>query len=601
MADKEYIVVAPDGKEITLIGPEGASKEQLIAQAQRLYQPSKATVTINPFEASMKEAVQNVPESKRIMGAALGGLGGETIKNVGALTELVSSQYGKPITQFGQAMTNASSEANPVTGTIGQIASYVAPTNAVSKLLPTVKALMPNMAKQAAVGGTVAAGTTPGSFEERLPEIALNAAMGGTLPVVGAGINKLYQGGKSMIEPLYEQGKNAIIARALREFSGGDANKAIANLTASKPIVEGSLPTVGQAANVPSLAAAERALIGSTPEATNMLANRQAQNALARTNVLENIASPSRVEKYTDLRAKLGNDLYEPALQKAMDFSKLSPELQQQVNNLIKAPAIQNAMKQARTNALNKEIDIGDPSGSLRGLHETKLALDQEINAVKAKLERDGAGATSAELNGLKAAKDRLLSFIENPQISPEYKQARETFARLSKPVNQLEEISKLADKSVSPKENTIYTDRFFKELDKIKKEGVLSKQQIARLETIGQDLKSKSFAENAGRGVGSNTMQNLAYANMANQIGIPNMLRNMPGGQIVGGIAKRAGDVVYGKANKEIANQMAETFLSPQRAAELMQMPPNANLNTQQAQNLAKLLTLQLSTQGEK
>jgi hypothetical protein len=601
MADKEYIVVAPDGKEITLIGPEGASKEQLIAQAQRLYQPAKATVTINPFEASMKEAVQNVPESKKIMGAALGGLGGETIKNVGALTELVSPQYGKPITQFGQAMTNASTEANPITGTIGQIASYVAPTNAVSKLLPTVKALMPNMAKQAAVGGTVAAGTTPGSFEERLPEIALNAAMGGTLPIVGAGINKLYQGGKSMIEPLYEQGKNAIIARALREFSGGDANKAIVNLTASKPIVEGSVPTVGQAANVPSLAAAERALIGSTPEATNMLANRQAQNALARTNVLENIASPSRVEKYTNLREKLGDDLYEPALKKAMDFSKLTPELQKQVNNLIKAPAIQNAMEKARTNALNKEIDIGDPAGSLRGLHETKLALDREINAVKAKLERDNAGATSAELDGLKAAKNRLLSFIENPQISPEYKQARETFARLSKPVNQLEEISKLADKSVSPKENTIYTDRFFKELDKLKKENVLSKQQIARLETIGQDLKSKSFAENAGRGVGSNTMQNLAYANMANQVGIPNMLRNMPGGQIVGGIAKRAGDVVYGKANKEIANQMAETFLSPQRAAELMQMPPNANLNTQQAQNLAKLLTLQLSTQGEK
>lgn len=602
MADKEYIVVAPDGKEITLIGPEGASKEQLIAQAQRLYQPSKATVTINPFEASMKEAVQNVPESKRIMGAALGGLGGETIKNVGALTELVSPQYGKPITQFGQAMTNASSEANPLTGTIGQIASYVAPTNAVSKLLPTVKALMPNMAKQAAVGGTVAAGTTPGSFEERLPEIALNAAMGGTLPVVGAGINKLYQGGKSMIEPLYEQGKNAIIARALREFSGGDVNKAIANLTASKPIVEGSVPTVGQAANVPSLAAAERALIGSTPEATNMLANRQTQNALARTNVLENIASPSRVEKYTDLRAKLGDDLYEPALKKAMDFSKLTPKLQQEIQELIKSPAIKNAMEKAKTNALNEGIDIGNPSGSLRGLHQTKVALDKEIAVVKAKLEKDGIStATDAELNGLKSAKNRLLSFIESPQISPEYKQARETFARLSKPVNQLEQIAKLADRTVSAKDNTIYTDRFFKELEKVKKDGLLSKQQVARLEAIGDDLKLKSFVENSGRGVGSNTMQNLAYANMANQVGIPNMLRNMPGGQIVGGIAKRAGDVVYGKANKEIANQMAETFLSPQRAAELMQMPPNANLNTQQAQNLAKLLTLQLSTQGEK
>jgi hypothetical protein len=41
MAEKEYTVVAPDGKEITLIGPVGASQADVIAQAQRLYQPNK--------------------------------------------------------------------------------------------------------------------------------------------------------------------------------------------------------------------------------------------------------------------------------------------------------------------------------------------------------------------------------------------------------------------------------------------------------------------------------------------------------------------------------------------------------------------------------
>ena len=39
MAEKEYTVVAPDGKEITLIGPEGASQQDVIAQAQKLYKP----------------------------------------------------------------------------------------------------------------------------------------------------------------------------------------------------------------------------------------------------------------------------------------------------------------------------------------------------------------------------------------------------------------------------------------------------------------------------------------------------------------------------------------------------------------------------------
>ena len=35
MAEKEYTVVAPDGKEITLIGPVGASQDEIIAQAQK--------------------------------------------------------------------------------------------------------------------------------------------------------------------------------------------------------------------------------------------------------------------------------------------------------------------------------------------------------------------------------------------------------------------------------------------------------------------------------------------------------------------------------------------------------------------------------------
>ena len=42
MAEREYTVVAPDGKEVTLIGPVGASQAEIIAQAQRLYNPSSA-------------------------------------------------------------------------------------------------------------------------------------------------------------------------------------------------------------------------------------------------------------------------------------------------------------------------------------------------------------------------------------------------------------------------------------------------------------------------------------------------------------------------------------------------------------------------------
>jgi len=596
--------------------PEGFVLEQSNSLPEGFVLEQKPTVEINPYEAAFREALQNVPQGKRVMGGMLGGLGGETIKNIGAVTELVNPTYGKPIAQFGQAMTNVSKEASPYNidyvptpATIGAIGSYFAPTSLINKgsELLAAGSNMPKLVKTLSnVGGNMGLGflTTEGTGQEGLIDRAKSAALAGGvtlgLPVVGAAANKIYQGGKSMLEPFYQKGQEAIIARALRNFAGGQSDEAITNLLASTPTVKGSLPTVGQASGVPSLAATERALQNASPEATNMLANRQTQNALARTNALENIAPPSRIDKYTDLRAKLGDDLYEPALEKGMDFSKLTPELQQQIKGLIKSPAIKKAIGQAQTNALNKGIDIGDPSGSLRGLHQTKVALDEQIAAVEAKLLRDGIpSAKNAELDGLKTAKNRLLAFIENPQISPDYKIARETYARLSKPVDQLEQIAKLADRTVSAKDNTIYTDRFFKELEKVKKDGLLSKQQIARLEAIGDDLKLKSFAETSGRGVGSDTMQKLAYANAANAVGLPNMLRGTSGGQMVARAAQKVGNTLYSNANKEITNRMAETMLSPQRAAELMQMPVSPNLNTQQAQNLAKMLMLQQTTQG--
>jgi hypothetical protein len=47
MAEKEYTVVAPDGQEITLIGPLGASQDEVISQAQKLYQPKPRTMGTN--------------------------------------------------------------------------------------------------------------------------------------------------------------------------------------------------------------------------------------------------------------------------------------------------------------------------------------------------------------------------------------------------------------------------------------------------------------------------------------------------------------------------------------------------------------------------
>lgn len=467
--------------------------------------------------------------------------------------------------------------------------------------IPVLPSYARNILGNAALGG-VSAAANP---EATMGDVGFGAALGGALPVAGqvvtSGANKLYQGAKSAVEPFYEAGRERILGRALREAAGGEADKAVANLKSYKPSVTGTQLTAGEVSGVPSLAATQRSVMATSPEATNLATARQVANAQARTQALENIASDTRVNKYTNLRNTLGDELYTPALNTAMDFATLSKPLQRDVESLAKTPAIKRAMEKARENALNKNIDIGDPRGSLRGLHETKMALDQEINAVKAKLQRDQAGATSAELEGLKAAKDRLLGFIET--VSPEYKAARETYARLSKPVEQLERIKNLADKAVNPKDQQIYAGRFFTQLEALKKEGVLTPRQIQRLEAIADDLRKVDFGQTAGRGVGSDTVQKLAYTNMLKQAGIPSMLQNIPAGQVLGNVVGRAGDVLYGGANRQLTSQLAEALMSPAETARLMEKGAKSTspVINQQQRNLAKILMMQqLGYQGE-
>jgi hypothetical protein len=471
--------------------------------------------------------------------------------------------------------------------------------------------MIPSMTQR--IGGGVLGGITSGFLtpeetgltseqfkDAKAQNVLIQGTLGGVLPAAGGLIKGGYNAAKSALEPFYESGQNAILGRALREFSGGQAPQAIENIRNAPQLVKGVQPTLGEISGVPSLAAAQRAVSASSPEATNIMAQRQAQNIEARTNALQGIATPTRTQKYTVLRTELGNDLYEPALQKGVDFSSLTPELQAEFRGLTTSPSIKSAMIQASKNAADEGKKIGNPVNSLRGLHETKLALDSQINALEGKLANTKNPSLDAELKAKKAAKGRLLDFIENPQISPEYKIARETFSRASKPIDQLDAIAKLAEKSVSPETQKIYSAQFSRNFDALKKEGILTDRQINRLDAIKQDLERVAFAEKEGKGVGSDTVQKLAYSNMANQVGIPNALRGLPGSQIIGNVAQRVGKLAYGDANKELAMKLAETMANPKQAALLMEQAgiKGKPLTTENQRKLAKMLLMQSTAQ---
>jgi len=493
------------------------------------------------------------------------------------------------------------SDENPVWYGTGRVAGAVAPAMAVSKgigVIPSLAKLNPYA--QAAGIGAVQGVLTPEEtgkkdldlLRQQMFNAGTGAVIGAPTPILGKIANTAYGASKAALEPFNEAGRNLIIGRALRQFSGNDAEKAIANLRNPQQLVAGVQPTVGEVAGVPSLAAVQRA-VGGNPITTNAFAERKALNDVARTEALQNIASPTRLAKYQDLRNRVAEDLYSDAL-KPLNLGKLSPEMTDEITGLIKTPAIKKAMDQAKENAANRGIEINNPEGSMRGLHETKMALDDQIARIKALAEKNG-GSASAELNSLQTAKSRLLNFMED--VSPEYRTARINYSRLSKPVEQLESIAKLAEKSLSPKDYSVYLGNFSRELEKVKKEGHLSTQQVKRLENLKEDLMRTDFANNAGRGVGSNTMQNLAYNNMLQEVNLPNLLRRRGMAETAGNIAARVKDVAYGGANKQLTSEMAEALLDPRKAAALMKLagkrPLEAQVPTEQS-NLAKLLFTQ-------
>jgi hypothetical protein len=554
----------------------------------------------------------NVQETPRPLESFMAGATKSAVDPLMAGAQLVTGGRGG-VSEAVQRLAQEAQEyqqANPASYMGGRIGGAVLPAAGIAKgvgMIPSFARANPYVQSAAVTGaaGAIQGGLTPVEtgetgmpmYEDMGRNVAIGAAIGAPLgavaPAISALGSKVAQGARGLVEPLYEQGQNRILGRFLRETAGGESAKAMRNLRAAQPLVSGSMPTAAEAAGVPSLAALQRTAVGISPASTNLVAARQAAQTEARANALRNIAPESRVSKYAGLRERVADDLYTDAI-KPIDLGQITPQLNKEISSLTKTPAIKDAMSQAQINAANKGMDIADPAGSMRGLHETKMALDGQIKTVKAKLDRDAAGATSAELDGLMSAKKRLLGFIE--QISPEYKTARLTYERLSKPVEQLESIAKLAKKSISPENEKIFASRFSNDLQKVIDEGKLSERQLARLNLIKEDLARSKFAQEAGKGVGSDTVQKLAYSNMMQTAGIPTALTGSATSGVLGNVASRTGDVLYGRANREMAQKLAEALMSPEDTLRLMRVgrTPNTAIDAKTRNDLARLLTIQ-------
>lgn len=472
---------------------------------------------------------------------------------------------------------------NTTAGTVGNVVGNVAPMVAAGPFMP---AAVGTIRGGAAIGSLMGALQPSVSTGETVGNAVLGGVAGAAVPAVVRGVQAV----RSAAEPFYTAGQDRIVGRALNRAAGQEAPQVAQRLRdASTPFVgpsqgtprtimgeyvPGSVPTVGQAAENPGIAALERSATATNPETTNAVSQLMQRQNAARVGVLENMAGSDGARLFAqEMRDGTAQKLYDLAARKGLP--PLTPQQAAIVEDLMKRPAFKGghmapgAMDDARTLARNEGIDIADPAGSVKGLDYVKRALDDKI-----------AKADGNEKRILMGIKEKLVGLLD--ELSPDYAAARQTYAQMSKPINQMDVAQAIADKSVNKLTGNLQPSAYARALSdqtaagatglrSATLEGTMSPAQMNALNSILLDVQRSNAAQTVGRGVGSDTVQKLAYTNMLDQAGVPTFLRNFAPAQLLGNIGSRGADLAYGRANRELSNRLAEVMLDPQQAATLM------------------------------
>lgn len=502
----------------------------------------------------------------------------------------------------------------PVGGLLGKAVSAAAPV--VGRVAPSAVPYAEKLASALTTGGFKVGGVAPATLAGKAgemgirmlgggatggataglvnPDDALTGAMiGAALPPVASGAYSLTKGvasgAKSLVEPFYQGGREKIVGRAIRNVAGNSADDAIRAMETSQSAIPGVKYSAAEAANNPGIAALSRTATATDPVAMNELAQQTAANNAARIEALAGLA-PDKAAAIEG-RTSATEALYGAAKDKVVQITDNLKELLDRPS--IKS-AISKAQQLARENnegtqfvkSIPEQVGMivgqnGKPltvaaeqTGSMTGraAHYIKMALDDMANASPM------SGIGKNEVRSIANTRNAFLQEIE--QQIPEYAQARKLFAELSAPVTQADMVEKIAERAVNPRGNLTLgglsralSDRTAKTVtgqQNATLAKVLAPEQLQTLRQIEADLLRQDFANTAGRGAGSDTVQKLAFTNMLNQAGIPQALRGSAVPSIIGNLLQRGGDAFYGGANKKIAELLAQSLVDPRQSAAL-------------------------------
>lgn len=425
--------------------------------------------------------------------------------------------------------------------------------------------------------------------ENPLKNAALGGALGGGAVVTGQLAGAGYRGLKAIAEPFTAAGPQRIAGRTIQRFAEDPSR--IANVT-NAPTITGSLPTLAEQTGDVGLARLQDSLRSVDPQINNALATRAATNNGARVNALREMAGQDGARDFAVAnRQGTAGPMYEDAFKVVPDAVGMGPEQARTMATLMRSPDVKKAMADARAIAANNGTNVGpaNATGSIEGLHNMKMALDDAIAAAKT------AGNTN-RADSIKVAQKNLVGLIED--LSPEYKTARTVYAEMSQPINQMDIAAQVAKKGFSngsdlsgnPTINRNALLGAMKDEPALMRQAtgrnmggsladVMEPQQLNMLRTIAAESDRAGAVATAGNGPGSATAQRLASQNILRQVITPGGTSAAPTlGQKIGQavVDNTLANTVVGKATNwlysgiaepKIQNALAKAVLNPEEA----------------------------------
>jgi len=466
---------------------------------------------------------------------------------------------------------------------VGQIASEAAMLSP-SLAMPGA-GVLPAL-QRAYTSGSLSSLFEPGGTYEREKSGALGAVgslVGEAIPYAAGTITRA-------IEPLTEGGKQNIIARSLQRVVGENAPSVASQLETTRSGVPGVQYTASEAApQSGGLAAMQRWAEQANPES---YFQRRAENVGARRMALQDIAgSEAQKAAALGMRESVTKPMYEEAMQ-------MSVPVDESLRELFKRPSMRNALTQAQTIAaeqgtpipadLIKAIESGEVPAEIsgQGLHWLKIGLDSLRDEAKTSLSK-------AQQNALKGTVNAFEEW--RGQNIPKYAEAQETFRNLSKPISRMDVgqslYEKLApalsdfgpvtreraesfagalrDADITAQRATGFKGARFADIMKPSDQETYS--------AIASDLSRQAESAGAGRGIGSNTFQNLAMQSLAERAGFP--------GTLIGKVTHLPGiDYAYTRAEQAMQRELADILLDPKKAAKMLRRQPGTLLRLLEA-----------------